>query len=116
MVKNSPNQIVNLQNNFFLSQTLFFLILKRSLPVWPLIFYCASLFAQVSSENNSTFFIQKEKFFCTDLRLYEQKLSSTLSNIKNVPIYYTNLPFVYTPKSSKILIKNQYLFILMQLT
>lgn len=84
MVKNSPNQIVNLQNNFFLSRNLFFLFLKRFLPILALIFYCASLFAQVSSKNNFIFSIKKIKLFHSDLRLSEQKSSSTLSNVKKV--------------------------------
>jgi hypothetical protein len=84
MVKNSPNQIVNLQNNFFLSRNLFFLFLKRFLPILALIFYCASLFAQVSSENNFALSIKKVKLFNSDLRLSEQKQSTTLSNVRNV--------------------------------
>jgi hypothetical protein len=93
MVKNLPNQIVNLQNNFFLSRNLFFLFLKRFLPILALLFYCASLFAQVSSENNFVFSIKKVKLFSSDLRLSEQKLSTTLSNVKNVH----NLPCKFQP-------------------
>lgn len=84
MVKNYPNQIVNLQNNFFLSRNPFFLFLKRFLPIKALTYHCANLFAQVSSENSFVFSIKKTKLFNPDLRLSEQKISTYFSNLKNL--------------------------------
>ena len=84
MVKNYPNQIVNLQNNFFLSRNLFFLFLKRFLPIKALTYQCANPFAQVSSENNFVFSIKKTKLFNPELRLSEQKIPTIFSNLKNL--------------------------------
>lgn len=84
MVKNYPNQIVNLQNNFFLSRNPFFLFLKRILPKKALTYHCANPFAQFSSENSFVFSIKKSKLFTPDLRLSEQKISTDFSNLKNL--------------------------------
>lgn len=83
MIKNYPNQIVNLQNNFFLSRNPFFLFIKRFLPIKALIFHCANPFAQVSSENNFVFSIKKIILFSPDLRISEQKIATNFS-IKNL--------------------------------
>jgi hypothetical protein len=84
MVKNYPNQIVNLQNNFFLSRNLFFLFLKIFLPIKALTYQCANPFAQVSSENSFVFLLKKAKLFTPDLRLSEQKIPTNFSNLKNL--------------------------------
>lgn len=84
MEKNPPNQIVNLQNNFILSQNLFLLILKEILPVQVLRSNRARVFAPVSTENIFAFSTKKVKIFNADLRLSQQKLSTTPSNVKNV--------------------------------
>lgn len=101
MVKNYPNQIVNLQNNFFLSRNLFFLFLKRFMPIKALTFHRANPFAQISTENNFVFSIIKAKLFNPNLRLSEQKIPTNFSikNLDNLLCKYSICLFSHVSKN-----------------
>jgi hypothetical protein len=84
MEKSPPNQIVNLQNNFFLSQSLFFLISKGILPIQVFISNCANLFAQFSSKNKFPFSTKKVDLSDIALRSFQQNSVTSLLNALNL--------------------------------
>jgi uncharacterized membrane protein len=85
MEKSPPNQIVNLHNNFILSQNLFLLILKGVLLIKLLLSNCASLFALLSRENIFAFSTKKVEVFNFPLESFQQKTATSL--LTNMNLY-----------------------------
>lgn len=96
MKQKYPNQIVNLQNNFFIFPSPLFLNIKRVLLLLVFVFYGATVSAQVLNSNNSIPTIMEVKSFITALRASEQNSGSTYSSAQNVEnLLYNIQPSIY---------------------
>lgn len=93
MEKSPSNQIVNLHNNFILSQNLFLLILKGVLLIKLLQSSCASLFALLSRENIFAFSTKKVEVFDFPLESFQQKTTTSLLNNMNLYNFLYKIQF-----------------------